>query len=181
VTNSFHVASLLLKVPDTGVPPFWKGVLWACKAAKIGYCWKVGNGKSIRFWEDRLFGNYSLAIQFWPLYVIVNEKGTTIDEVWDGTDLKLTFRRTVSEQGVGLWYEICSIAESLSLIEEEDRLIWSFSSSCTYSFQSLYGVTSFRGVKPIYPPTVWGLKNPPRVHVFLWLLSNNKLLTLGTI
>ena len=86
--------------------------------------------------------------------MIANEKGATIDEVWDGTNLKLTFRRTVSEQGKALWYEICSIAESLSLTEEEDRLTWSFSSSGTYSVQSLYGVISFRGVKPIYPPTV---------------------------
>ena len=35
--------------PDRGVSSFWKGVLWACKAAKMGYCWKVDNGKSIDF------------------------------------------------------------------------------------------------------------------------------------
>lgn len=70
--------------------------MWECKAAKIGYSWKIGNGKSVRFWEDRWFGNSSLAIQFWPLYNIVNEKGTVIAEAMDGVELKFTFRRTIS-------------------------------------------------------------------------------------
>jgi hypothetical protein len=24
--------------------PFWRGVMWAAKAAKMGYRWKIGNG-----------------------------------------------------------------------------------------------------------------------------------------
>jgi hypothetical protein len=29
--------------------PFLKGFLWAAQAAKMGYRWKYGNGKRIRF------------------------------------------------------------------------------------------------------------------------------------
>lgn len=43
--------------------------------------------------------------------------------------------------------------------------------------QSLYVAVSFNGIKPSHSPAVCGLKIPPRVQVFLWLLSNNKLLT----
>jgi hypothetical protein len=32
--------------------PFWKGVTWAAQAAKLGYKWKVGDVKRVRFWED---------------------------------------------------------------------------------------------------------------------------------
>jgi hypothetical protein len=39
----------------------------------------------------------SLATQFWPLYVINEQQGRTIDQVWDGDTLKLSFRRSVSE------------------------------------------------------------------------------------
>ena len=46
-----------------------------------------------------------------------------------------------------------------------------------YSTSSLYHVINFRGIQPIYPPVVWKLKVPPKIHVFLWLLSNNKLMT----
>jgi hypothetical protein len=38
--------------PDVGVSKFWKGVLWATRVAKMGYRWKLGNGKKIMFWED---------------------------------------------------------------------------------------------------------------------------------
>jgi hypothetical protein len=53
--------------------PFWKGVLWATKAAKMGYRWKIGDGRKVRFWEDQWFGSCSLAIQFWEVFSIVNE------------------------------------------------------------------------------------------------------------
>ena len=56
-------------------------------------------------------------------------------------------------------------------------MIWNFSSNRVYSKQTLYRVISFRGVLPVYVPAVWGLKIPPRVHFFLWLLSKNKVLT----
>jgi hypothetical protein len=28
---------------------FWKSVMWAANAAKMGYQWKVGNGRKIKF------------------------------------------------------------------------------------------------------------------------------------
>jgi len=42
----------------------------------------------------------SLAIQYWPLYRIVNEKEKSIADLWDGDSLRCTFRRTVSEDFV---------------------------------------------------------------------------------
>jgi hypothetical protein len=43
--------------------------------------------------------------------------------------------------------------------------------------QSLYAVVSNRGVKQIFTPVMWRIPVPPRLHVFLWLLANNKVLT----
>ena len=43
---------------------------------------------------------------------------------------------------------------------------------------SLYmRLLTIKGVKPVYVQAVWKLKIPPRVQMFLWLLSKNKLLT----
>jgi hypothetical protein len=42
---------------------------------------------------------------------------------------------------------------------------------------SLYSIINFRGVVPVHILAVWKLHVPPRLHVFLWLLANNKLLT----
>jgi hypothetical protein len=73
---------------DTNASQFFKGLMWAAKAAKMGFRWCVGNGKKIKFWEDNWLGTSSLAIQFWELYVIVNEKTGTIADLWDGYDVK---------------------------------------------------------------------------------------------
>ena len=56
-------------------------MLWAANAAKIGYQWKVGNGKKVKFWEDHWFGNTSLAIQYWDVYILANEQNITISDV----------------------------------------------------------------------------------------------------
>jgi len=71
-----------------GASSFFKGFMRAAQTAKMGFRWNIGNGKRVRLWEDNWLGSSSLAIQFWPLYRIVNEKKKTVAEVWDGTDLK---------------------------------------------------------------------------------------------
>jgi hypothetical protein len=50
-------------------------------------------------------------------------------------------------------------------------------SNGVYSSKSLYAIINFRGVKPIYLPAVWSSKIPPIVQIFLWLLSQNKVMT----
>ena len=106
-----------------------------------------------------------------------NEQAATISQVWDGSELKLTFRRTVPQRLMLQWEELTQIASNISLNNEEDAPVWRFTSNGQYSVQSLYAVLSFRGVMPIHIPAVWQLNVPPRVHIFLWLLYNNKLLT----
>jgi hypothetical protein len=41
----------------------------------------------------------------------------------------------------------------------------------------MYAIVNFRGIQPIYLPYVWKLKIPPRIQVFLWLFSQNKIMT----
>ena len=114
---------------------------------------------------------------YWPLYVINEQQGSTDREVCDGVNLKLTFRRTVSEQVMNLWWELVGLVDNIVLYDEDDTIIWSYNSSGKYTIQSLYVVLSFRGITPIFVSSVWKLNIPPRVQFFLWLLSQNKLLT----
>jgi hypothetical protein len=76
-----------------------------------------------------------------------------------------------------LWDEVCQIASTISFTEEEDSMVWQFSSNGRYSVQSLYKIVNFRGIQPVLIPSLWEIKIPPRVQYFLWLLSKNKLLT----
>jgi hypothetical protein len=75
------------------------------------------------------------------------------------------------------WEEIIQLASTINFSGDQDEMIWTFSSNGVYSSQSLYKIVNFRGIKPIHTPAVWSLKIPPRVHFFLWLLTQNKTLT----
>lgn len=99
--------------------------MWAIKSARMGYRWKVGNGRRVRFWEDNWLGPSSLAVQFWPIYRVVVEKGKTIADLWDGSNLKCTFGRTFSEEMYRSWLDIVEPAATISLSNEEDSLIFS--------------------------------------------------------
>ncbi|KAJ1272904.1 hypothetical protein BS78_06G238600 [Paspalum vaginatum] len=125
----------------------------------------------------QFFKSFILAIQFWELYILINEKSGTTAELWDGENLKCTFRRTFTSELYNVWMEVVQLARTIVLSEEDDTLIWQFSSSGIYSSQSLYKVINFRGVHQVHVSGLWSVKIPPRVHFFLSLLANNKVLT----
>jgi hypothetical protein len=84
--------------------------------------------KKIRFWEDTWIGSSSLAIQFWLIYKIINEHEKSIAELWDGSTLKCTFRRNVSETLYQSWLEIMELAFTIPLTDDEDEMVWQFTS-----------------------------------------------------
>ena len=98
-------------------------------------------------------------------------------EIWDGEQLRVTFRRCFDHRLMIQWYEILQIAQSIHLSGEEDAIIWKYESKGVYSVSSLYAIINFRGVLPVYVQAVWKVKVPPKTHFFLWLLCHNKLLT----
>jgi hypothetical protein len=60
-----------------------------------------------------LVGSCYLTIQYWSLYSIVNEQGKSISEVWDGENLRLTFRRIVDRETMNQWNELVQIASCI--------------------------------------------------------------------
>jgi hypothetical protein len=128
-----------------GATPFWKGVMWTSKAAKIGFQWQVENGRKIKFWEDQWIGTYSLAIQYWDVYVLTHEQNISIADAWDG----INFRRCFDHDLIVKLYEIVQIAQTLNLNDEQDTLIWKFEANFLFSVMSMYAVINFRGVVPV--------------------------------
>jgi hypothetical protein len=85
---------------------------------------------------------------------MINEQNKTISELWDGKNMKCSFRRCVDSRMFGLWEEVVCLAESLELTDEDDEPIWQFQSSGIYFSQSLFAVINFGGVIPIFVPAV---------------------------
>jgi hypothetical protein len=75
------------------------------------------------------------------------------------------------------WLEIIEIAKTISYSDENDQLICQYETNGIYSSSSMYATINFSGIQPIYLPSVWKLKFPPRIQAFLWLFSQNKIMT----
>jgi hypothetical protein len=60
---------------------------------------------------------------------------------------------------------------------EENTIVWQYQSSGKYYVQTLHAIVNNRGVRHIFTPVIWKIPVPSRLHVFLWLLANNKVLT----
>ena len=93
-------------------------------AVKFGYRWNIGDGSRTRFWEDNWFGTSPLAVKFWPIYSVRNELNKSVNEVWDGQCLKLSFRRNFSDSLMEQWFQLEEIAKSITITTEPDALIW---------------------------------------------------------
>ena len=131
----------------------------------------------INFWEDTWFGTCNLATMFWDIYFVCNEQNRTIAEVWDGVSLKLTFRQTFDEAKMQQWFELVEICKIINFSAGKDQPIWMYNPDGVYSVSSFYAIVNNPGIKQIHTPAIWNIVVPPRIHVFLWLYSNNKLLT----
>jgi hypothetical protein len=47
------------------------------------------------------------------------------------------------------WFEIVQLAQTLSLNDEQDTLIWKFEANGLFSVKSMYAIINFRGVMPV--------------------------------
>jgi hypothetical protein len=115
--------------------------------------------------------------------VLCNEKTKTIAEVYVDGELRFTFRRNFDDNMIQFWEDLISVVETLELKEGNDSLVWCYQSSGVYSAQSLYVIIKFGrgGISPVYVPAVWNIMVPPKIQLFLWLLSYNKLATVDNL
>jgi hypothetical protein len=85
-----------------------------------------------------------LATQLFDIYFIVNQQTKTIADLWDGNQLRCTFRRAFSEDLMIQWQEVLAIAGSIVLSDQEDQMIWMYESTGVYSSKYLYDVFSIK-------------------------------------
>ena len=59
-------------------------------------------------------------------------------DIWDGVDLKISFRRGVNETLMQDWLALVAIAESITYLDDCDAIIWCFDNNSKFSVQSMY-------------------------------------------
>ena len=61
----------------------------------------------------------------------------TLANIWEGMDVKLTFRRIFSDEMFCRWLELSGVVEEVQYTGSGDSLVWQHECNRVYSSQSL--------------------------------------------
>lgn len=133
----------------------------------------VGNGAKTLFWEDKWLGDKSLAESFPSLYSIAVTKNVTVQFLMrSGLDM-IVFRRILYGEALEQWENLRYLVPEHEFSECQDKVTWSLNGRNKFVVRELYlwlkdgRLVGFR--------SIWKLKIPNKIKVFLWLMLKNIL------
>ncbi|KAM2637494.1 hypothetical protein EV1_021984 [Malus domestica] len=151
----------------------WKGILYGVNLLKKGMTWRIGNGESVKFWKDS-----------WVLNVPLME---TID-VANISNIDCV----VSEFLRNGWWDIDKLRDVLpeDMVQKiicrpagttgagMDKIIWRCASNGVFTVKSAYNLFFDEEDLPDSCwDFIWRVNVPPKLKVFLWLMSKGRLLS----
>lgn len=112
-----------------------------------------------------------------PTLESLNQQDCAVSQVWDGTTLRLSFRRCVDSRTMSTWNNLIEHIKDFPMSRSPDRPIWRLEPNGIYSVSSFYKNINFCGVVSSFGDSLWKTLCPQNIHVFLWLCLYNKILT----
>jgi hypothetical protein len=137
---------------------------------------KIGDGRSVRFWEDVWLGDASLAHQYPSLYNIVQRRNVLVADVLAQTPLNIGFRRSLTGNMWTQWLHLCQRLMMVHLSDNPDQFTWKLTTTGIFTVKSLY-LDQMNGHTRFLHKYLWKLKVPLKVKIFMWFLKNKVLLT----
>lgn len=143
-----------------------------------GLSWVLGDGRQIRFWEDRWLGKKRL-IEDGDGLVLPAADGILARDMWrDGIGRDMAMITPYVSESTRL--ELLSVVLD-NVTGARDRISWSESADGEFSVKSAYALLS-RNETPrpdlrAFYERIWKVVAPERVRLFLWLVGNQALMT----
>ncbi|KAL6180151.1 hypothetical protein ACLB2K_046818 [Fragaria x ananassa] len=140
----------------------WRGIIFGAKLLRSNLKWRLGDGKSIKFWHDYWFPAGPL-INFALPSAFINHAATVCD-FWieDGWDVHKLLDVVPSE----IVNKIVNVPTDFG-VSGSDTLIWGATANGKFSVKSTYN-SLFDMSTPLYPQWnyIWRMKIPPKLKIF---------------
>jgi hypothetical protein len=156
--------------------PFWKGLMHVKDDFFARGHFNLGDGSTIRFWEDVWFGDTTLTQQYPSLYHIVQHKNVSVADVLAHAPLNIHFRRVLNENKWMAWLHLCRRLMTVNLGDEPDNFVWNLTTSGIFTIKSMYE-DLMNDHTPFLRKYLWKLKISLKIKIFMWFLHNKVLLT----
>jgi hypothetical protein len=136
----------------------------------------LGNGSSIRFWEDKWLGDRPLAVQYPLLYNIVRHKDQMVAHTFATILLNIEFRRSLIGGWWDCWLHLLHRLIDVQFHPHDDEFKWSLTQSGSFTVKSMY--LDLLNDNTIYlHKYLWKLKVPLKTKIFMWFVQRKEILT----
>ncbi|RVW32762.1 putative ribonuclease H protein [Vitis vinifera] len=153
----------------------WKAIRRGWEAVGNNLAYAVGNGRRIRFWEDKWCGDDKLCSLFPSLYAISLDKEAWVADVWShsgGGVWAPRFSRSIND------WEVIEVERLLLRLQGrrvysdvEDEVIWTKAKDKRFSVKSLYKDLDPERREEFPANIIWNSLVPPRMFMELSFLS----------
>ncbi|CAM8878686.1 unnamed protein product [Rhodiola kirilowii] len=182
-----------VKVHERKVSKPWKDILGVVKgssevglAFREGLNFKLGNGNTLRFWDDIWLGDRPLKVSYKKLWSLATNKKAKVKEmgIWaEGNWMwQVKFRRSLYQ-----WEEVKKdeLLRTLCHVqlknEEEDHIVWTHSEDGRFRVNSLLkAALEIKRAKNKWDTMsfqVWSGLAPPKVELLVWRIYHESLPT----
>ena len=151
----------------------WKAIRRGWEAVGNNLAYAVGNGRRIRFWEDKWCGDDKLCSLFPSLYAISLDKEAWVADVWshsEGGVWALRFSKRIND------WEVIEVEHLLLRLQGrrvysdvEDQVIWTKAKDGRFSVKSLYKALEPKRLRDFPARVIWNSLIPLRVCFFFLL------------
>jgi zinc-binding in reverse transcriptase len=155
----------------------WKEINDLSQLGQTGSSVVLSNGQDIVFWLDRWAGDCALSSQFHHLFQLCEHSLILVFTVVMSAGQTLKFKRLLSGVLLLEFNSLCTMVGKISLSLDRDKLRWWLSESGKFTISEVYSWFTFRGVTDSSADIWWTLPIPLIVKVFMWLVTQNKILT----
>jgi hypothetical protein len=136
----------------------------------------VKDGSKTRFWEDTWIGDKPFKVKYPSIYNIVRDSHATVAKVMATSPLQVSFRRALVDNKLLEWQNLVAQCAHVNLVDEPDNFKWNMTTSRSYTVRSLYLHLIDRN-PPFRHKSIWKLKIPLKIKIFLWYLQKGVILT----
>ena len=133
----------------------------------------VSNGRSVRFWEDKWLGNFTLQLKYPRLYNLVQRKNATVASVFSTIPLNIYFQRGLYDVNLIQWH---ALVANTNILDTDDTFWWNLHQNKSFSVHSIYEPLACDG-HVTHDRLIWKLKVPLKIKFFFWYLKRGVVLT----
>jgi hypothetical protein len=156
--------------------PFWKGLMQVKDDFFARGHFKIGDGSTVRFWEDIWLGDKTLAQQYPSLYHIAQHRNVLVADVLTHVPLNIQFQRGLHGNKWMDWLNLCRRLMNVTLQDQTDSFVWNLTTTGLFTVKSMYE-DLMNDHTPFLRKYLWKLKIPLKIKKFMWFLHNKVLLT----